>query len=266
MRCSNTTPTCSPFRGVVVAACLVLVAGCGAEAVPAPTGTTPDAPVETPLTPTDLVATPGNAQVNLTWSAISGATSYQVRRSTTGGGPYTQIATTTSPSYTDSTVSNDTSYYYVVAAVNSPRREHHFNAGRRDPRDVTARGGHAAGNSSAPWWSQPPPVTPPPTGLPSGPGVNFTSAPAWSNVTMVQNRDSVIIQVPAVANARGLSRAGAAHFGHGQHQWNRIRERRNAILRRCSPSIRRAGGSSPILSVFSRTISIPTAQPPVQPA
>jgi hypothetical protein len=48
----------------------------------------------------------------------------------------------------------------------------------------------------------PPPVTPPPTGLPSGPGFNFPSAPALSGVTMVQNRDSVIIQVPAVANAR----------------------------------------------------------------
>jgi hypothetical protein len=48
----------------------------------------------------------------------------------------------------------------------------------------------------------PAPVTPPGTGLPSGAGFNFTSAPALSGVKMVQNRDSVIIQVPAVANAR----------------------------------------------------------------
>jgi hypothetical protein len=44
------------------------------------------------------------------------------------------------------------------------------------------------------------PVTPPPASFP--PGLNFTSAPALSGVTMLQNRDSVIIQVPAVANAR----------------------------------------------------------------
>jgi hypothetical protein len=45
-------------------------------------------------------------------------------------------------------------------------------------------------------------VTPPVAGLPSGAGFSFTSAPALSGVTMVQNRDSVLIQVPAVANAR----------------------------------------------------------------
>jgi hypothetical protein len=44
------------------------------------------------------------------------------------------------------------------------------------------------------------PVTPPPANLP--PGLNFTSAPGLTGVTMLQNRDSVIIQVPAVANAR----------------------------------------------------------------
>ena len=47
----------------------------------------------------------------------------------------------------------------------------------------------------------PPPVTPPPVSS-SPPGLNFTAAPALSGVTMIQNRDSVIIQVPAVANAR----------------------------------------------------------------
>ena len=49
----------------------------------------------------------------------------------------------------------------------------------------------------------PPVTTPPPTGgLPSGPNFKFTSAPTLSGVTTVPNRDSVLIQVPAVANAR----------------------------------------------------------------
>jgi hypothetical protein len=42
----------------------------------------------------------------------------------------------------------------------------------------------------------------PPGNLPSGPGINFTSAPALTGITMVQNRDSVIVRFPAVANAR----------------------------------------------------------------
>src|SRR5215813_3136525 len=47
----------------------------------------------TPPAPTNLVATPGNAQVSLSWNASTGATSYNVKRSTTNGGPYTTIAT-----------------------------------------------------------------------------------------------------------------------------------------------------------------------------
>src|ERR1700733_12551273 len=42
----------------------------------------------------------------------------------------------------------------------------------------------------------------PPGTLPSGPGISFTSAPALAGITMVQNRDSVIVKFPAVANAR----------------------------------------------------------------
>jgi hypothetical protein len=37
----------------------------------------------------------------------------------TSGGPYTQIAAPTSPSYTDTGLVNGTTYYYVVSAVNS---------------------------------------------------------------------------------------------------------------------------------------------------
>ena len=72
-----------------------------------------------PAAPTGLVATAGNAQVALTWTASSGATSYKINRSTTNGGPYTNIATVTTSSYTDSAVTNGTTYYYVVTASNS---------------------------------------------------------------------------------------------------------------------------------------------------
>ena len=69
-------------------------------------------------TPTNPAATPGNNTVSLTWSAPGGATGYNVKRSLTGGGPYTTVGTATGTSYLDSTVTNGTTYYYVVSATN----------------------------------------------------------------------------------------------------------------------------------------------------
>ena len=76
-------------------------------------------PVGPPPTPTGLTATAGNAQVVLTWTASSGATSYHVKRATVSGGPYTQVAAPTSPNDTDTGLANGTTYYYVVSALNS---------------------------------------------------------------------------------------------------------------------------------------------------
>ena len=90
------------------------------------TGTTPDyftvikggasAP---PAAPTGLTAIGGNAQVALSWTASSGATSYKVKRATTSGGPYTTITNVTTTSFTDTGLSNGTTYYYVVSALNA---------------------------------------------------------------------------------------------------------------------------------------------------
>ena len=72
-----------------------------------------------PATPSSLQATAGNAQVSLTWSSVTGATSYHVKRSATTGGPYTQLSSPSSPSFTDTGVTNGTKYFYVVSALNS---------------------------------------------------------------------------------------------------------------------------------------------------
>jgi hypothetical protein len=97
----------------------------GSSAPPAgssapPAGAPPNATVP-PLAavPAHLTATSGNALVTLNWTASSGATSYNVKRSTTNGGPFTQLATATSVSYNDATVTNNVTYYYVVSAVNA---------------------------------------------------------------------------------------------------------------------------------------------------
>jgi hypothetical protein len=107
------------FRSLAMTACLALLAGCGAESNEQPAGESPNSAVTKPLAPSSLVATPGNAQASLTWSTSQGATNYDIKRSNINGGPYTQIASTSSPAHTDATVSNGATYYYVVTASNS---------------------------------------------------------------------------------------------------------------------------------------------------
>ena len=65
------------------------------------------------------MATAGNAQVSLSWSASTGATSYHVKRATSANGTYTQVAAPTSTSFTDTGLTNDKTYYYVISALNS---------------------------------------------------------------------------------------------------------------------------------------------------
>jgi subtilase family serine protease len=73
-----------------------------------------------PAAPTNLTATVGNAQVSLSWTGSTGATSYSVKRSTVSGGLYTTVVTgLTTPSYTNTGLTNGTTYYYVVSASNS---------------------------------------------------------------------------------------------------------------------------------------------------
>lgn len=76
-------------------------------------------PTSTISAPTNLTATVGDSQVFLSWAAVTGATGYNVKRSTTAGGPYTTIATSiTGTNYVDTSVTNGTTYYYVVTTLN----------------------------------------------------------------------------------------------------------------------------------------------------
>jgi parallel beta-helix repeat protein len=72
-----------------------------------------------PPTLTGLTATAGNAQVALSWTASSGAASYNMKRATVNGGPYTTITNVTATSYTNTGLVNGTMYYFVVSATNS---------------------------------------------------------------------------------------------------------------------------------------------------
>lgn len=87
----------------------------------AATATTPAAADTTaPTVPTGLTATPGNAQVSLSWSASTdavGVTGYKVYR---GG---TLIASPTATSYVDTGVTNGTTYSYAVSARDAAGNE-----------------------------------------------------------------------------------------------------------------------------------------------
>lgn len=85
----------------------IVFSGCGSN-------TAPDAP-------TGVTATPGDGQVTISWSPVSGATSYNIYWSTYSvinpPSSGTLISNVTSP-YTQSGLYNGTTYYYVVTAVN----------------------------------------------------------------------------------------------------------------------------------------------------
>lgn len=82
---------------------------------------TPMAPVVLPpAAPTGVTATPGDAQVQVSWTAVTGATSYTVKYATTSTGPYEVAATDIGlVSFTHTGLTNGTTYYYVVSAANA---------------------------------------------------------------------------------------------------------------------------------------------------
>jgi len=75
--------------------------------------------IATPSTaPQSVTATAGNAQITLSWSAVTSATSYQVFRSTTSGNySATPLVTVTTTTYPNTGLSNGVKYFYVVKAV-----------------------------------------------------------------------------------------------------------------------------------------------------
>jgi fibronectin type 3 domain-containing protein len=95
------------------------VNGAGESAESAEVGVTPQ--VSAPAAPAGVSATAGNGQVTLSWSAVTGATSYNLYFSTSTGVTKTtgtKITGVTSP-YTHTGRTNGTTYYYVVTAVNA---------------------------------------------------------------------------------------------------------------------------------------------------
>src|SRR4051794_30532162 len=79
-------------------------------------------PQPRPGAPVDLLASPGNGVVVLSWAAPSSTSAivaYRIYRSTTVGVHGALVGTTPAMTFSDTSVANGTTYYYAVAAVNA---------------------------------------------------------------------------------------------------------------------------------------------------
>ncbi|SDH88415.1 cellulose binding domain-containing protein [Mucilaginibacter gossypii] len=70
-----------------------------------------------PAAPAQPAAVNKNKEVDLSWNAAAGAATYNVKRATISGGPYTTVANVSTTAYADLNVSNGSPYYYVVSSV-----------------------------------------------------------------------------------------------------------------------------------------------------
>lgn len=76
-------------------------------------------PPPPPAPPLYVTASATFGQVTLSWTASTGATNYNVKRSYQYAGPYTIQGNTSTLGFVDTTVANGVTYYYVVSALNA---------------------------------------------------------------------------------------------------------------------------------------------------
>ena len=113
--------TWSPYSKSIFTAATGALSGAGAAPSPMELryviASDPGLPDPLPPGPTDITASAAYGTLRLAWTALTGATSYQVRRATVSGGPYTTLAgNVTATSYTDASAQPGVFYYYTVSA------------------------------------------------------------------------------------------------------------------------------------------------------
>jgi len=78
--------------------------------------------------PLGLTLIPSTTNLKLNWTAVSGASTYSVYRSTQSRGPYTFLASAASNTYTDTTPTSGEGFFYVVQSVFSDATTSQFSA------------------------------------------------------------------------------------------------------------------------------------------
>ncbi|BDI28396.1 hypothetical protein CCAX7_004470 [Capsulimonas corticalis] len=111
-----------------------------------------------PKSPTGVTAAAGSTQIFLSWSAVSGATSYNIYRGTKAGAEATTAVKTgvTSPSIADTGLTNGTTYYYKVTAVSGGGESAQSAEVSAKPSStafvqILGDPGFESGSSSTPW-------------------------------------------------------------------------------------------------------------------
>jgi probable HAF family extracellular repeat protein len=99
---------------------------------------TPTTATTEPAAPIGLTATSGDRTVSLSWTGSVGATSYNVKRSTSSSGPFTTLANVATNAFIDDSVVDCMIYTYVVSAVNSAGESPNSSSTTGDPQSVPA--------------------------------------------------------------------------------------------------------------------------------
>jgi len=142
-----------------------------------------------PAAPTGVSASAGDAQAIISWTAVTGATSYNIYWSTTAGvttATGTKIAGVTSP-YTHTGRTNGTTYYYIVTAANT--------------------GGESTASSQVSATPLPP-ISAAPSGVTAAPG-NTQTTINWSAVTGATSYNIYWSITTGVTTANGTKITGA---------------------------------------------------------
>jgi len=107
--------------------------------------------------PTGLKVTIGTSSINVEWSSVTSATGYRIYRSTNSSSGYSQIGSSSTPSYTDRTANQGTTYYYEVSAYNSsgesPRSSYASAIALNAPTGVIATASNTASSIAIQWSS-----------------------------------------------------------------------------------------------------------------
>ena len=72
-----------------------------------------------PEAPTNLALSISSSSITQSWTAVSGASSYDIHRKTTATGSFASIGTATTESYSDTSVTSGATYWYRVFAKNA---------------------------------------------------------------------------------------------------------------------------------------------------
>ncbi|MFN3485326.1 MAG: LamG-like jellyroll fold domain-containing protein [Planctomycetota bacterium] len=161
---------------------------------------------ERPSPPVLSVVEEGHQQVRLSWTAVSGADFYTVKRSTTSGTGHVALTSTGKTTFTDTGLANDITYFYIVTAQNA--------AGESDPSNE-APATPRAGVPPAPVLTSPAPganlntASPTVSGTSSSPGLTITllvdGSPNGTTVSGVAGNWTLSPETPLAEGIRNLT-------------------------------------------------------------